>query len=64
MSIQKNDFIYGQVLGEGSFGQVRLCVHKKTNTQYAAKILIKEELIKAKQVLFNQKKFISNRPIT
>lgn len=48
--INKDSFEFGQILGEGGFGQVRLVVSKDTNVQYAAKILIKEKLIKAKQV--------------
>ena len=48
----KDDFEYGQILGEGAFGQVRLCVHKSTEIQYAAKILKKDKLIKAKQTKY------------
>lgn len=39
-------------MGEGAFGQVRLCVHKATELQYAAKVLKKEKLIKAKQTKY------------
>ena len=46
------DFDFGQVLGEGAFGQVRLCVHRQSEIQYAAKILKKEKLIKAKQTKY------------
>lgn len=56
--ITKDSFEYGQVLGEGAFGQVRLCMRTKTKAQYAAKILMKEQLIKAKQVLFLNNKML------
>jgi serine/threonine protein kinase len=45
-------FDFGQVLGEGAFGQVRLCTEKTTNTQYACKILKKDQLVKAKQTKY------------
>lgn len=49
-TVHKGCFEFGQILGEGGFGQVRLVVEKNTQVQYAAKILSKERLIKAKQV--------------
>ncbi|KAL9654234.1 hypothetical protein ABK040_010266 [Willaertia magna] len=51
-AVSKDDFEYGQVLGEGAFGQVRLCVHKETEIQYAAKILKKDQLIKEKKTKY------------
>ncbi|KAG2386724.1 hypothetical protein C9374_002468 [Naegleria lovaniensis] len=51
-TVTKDDFEFGQILGEGAFGQVRLCVHKATEVQFAAKILKKEKLIKAKQTKY------------
>lgn len=51
-TINKDSFEFGQILGEGGFGQVRLVVEKSTQIQYAAKILSKERLIKAKQVSY------------
>ncbi len=48
--VTREEFEFGQVLGEGAFGQVRLCRHKTTDVQYAAKILKKEALIKKNQV--------------
>lgn len=48
--VTREQFEFGQVLGEGAFGQVRLCKHKTTDVQYAAKILRKEALIKKNQV--------------
>ena len=34
-------YSFGEVIGEGSFGKVRLAVCKKTKLQYAAKIMKK-----------------------
>ena len=48
--ITPDSFDFGQVLGEGAFGQVKLCKHKGTDIQYAAKILQKENLMKKNQV--------------
>ncbi|KAL0488783.1 TPK1, partial [Acrasis kona] len=49
---RKNDFEFGDVLGEGAFGQVRLCSSKNTDRKYAVKILKMDQLIKAKQTKY------------
>eukprot|EP00762_Andalucia_godoyi_P001875 ANDGO_05995.mRNA.1 cAMP-dependent protein kinase type 3 len=51
-SISKDQFEFGQILGEGAFGQVRLCKKKDNGCIYAAKILRKEQLIRAKQTKY------------
>ena len=45
-----DDLDMRQVLGEGSFGVVRIAVHKPTNTPYALKALHKGHLISTNQV--------------
>jgi len=45
-----SDLDVRNVLGEGSFGSVRLCVHKPTKTAYALKQLHKGHLISTNQV--------------
>ena len=45
-----DDLDLRQVLGEGSFGCVRLCVHKPTKEPYALKALHKGHLISTNQV--------------
>lgn len=37
----KSLYTFGDIIGEGSFGKVRLAVCKKTKMQYAAKIMKK-----------------------
>lgn len=37
----KSLYTFGDVIGEGSFGKVRIAVCKKTKIQYAAKIMKK-----------------------
>mmetsp|Transcript_3792 Transcript_3792/g.14401 ORF Transcript_3792/g.14401 Transcript_3792/m.14401 type:complete len:870 (-) Transcript_3792:2149-4758(-) len=46
------DFEFGQMLGSGAFGIVRLCQERNTKRQYAAKIIKKATLIKAKQTKY------------
>jgi serine/threonine protein kinase len=51
-AIHKDLFDFGQVLGEGAFGQVRLCVERGTGAQFACKILKKDQLVKSKQTKY------------
>lgn len=39
----------GKVLGEGAFGEVRLCTHRQTKEKRAVKVLKKENMDKAEQ---------------
>ena len=39
----------GQVLGEGAFGEVRLCTHRETKEKRAVKVLKKENMDKHEQ---------------
>jgi serine/threonine protein kinase len=38
----KDDYKIGDVLGSGAFGEVRKCVHIKSKTKRAVKIILKE----------------------
>jgi hypothetical protein len=42
----KSRYKIGRVLGKGSFGQVRLAIHRKTNIKCAIKMISKESLSK------------------
>jgi len=48
--ITKDKFEFGQVLGRGGFGEVRLCVDKASGYQYACKMLSKQKIKDAGQV--------------
>lgn len=50
--VHKDQFEYGQVLGEGAFGQVRICTERATGNKYACKILKKDQLVKMKQTKY------------
>jgi len=39
----------GKVLGEGAFGEVRLCTHRQSKEKRAVKVLKKENMDKAEQ---------------
>ena len=41
-----SDFTFGSTIGFGSYGRVVLATHKETQVQYAAKILVKENILK------------------
>lgn len=41
-----NRFVVGKTLGEGSFGKVKVAVHKETKQKVAIKILSKSKLQK------------------
>ncbi|EKE41895.1 hypothetical protein ENUP19_0121G0071 [Entamoeba nuttalli] len=49
MAKRENNFIFGDTLGEGSFGAVILTTDKDDNKQYATKILDKQQIIKLKK---------------
>lgn len=40
----------GSVLGEGAFGEVRLCTHRETKEKRAVKVLKKENMDKQEQM--------------
>lgn len=40
----KEDYIIGNIIGEGAYGNVRLCVHKQTGTARAVKVIFKKYL--------------------
>jgi len=54
------DFKLARTLGAGSFGRVILVKHLETDTWYAMKLLIKEKVVKTKQVehTINEKKIL------
>ena len=43
---QVNEYVFGQTLGKGSFGKVKLCRNMETDVVYAVKILKKDKLKK------------------
>jgi serine/threonine protein kinase len=45
-----DDFELLDTLGTGTFGRVRLCLHKSTGRHFAMKILKKQEVVRLKQV--------------
>ena len=47
---QLSDFSFKQVIGQGSYGKVRLCVHKPTNEIYAVKCLRKADNLRPHKV--------------
>lgn len=58
------DFIFGQLLGEGSYSQVILGTDRQTHKEYAVKILDKKHIIKEKKVKYvNIEKDTLNRLI-
>jgi len=48
--LQLSDFEEGVTLGTGSFGRVKFCVHKTTETIWAIKMLKKSEVVRLQQV--------------
>ena len=40
----KEDYIIGNIIGEGAYGNVRLCVHRQTGTARAVKVIFKKYL--------------------
>ena len=55
------DFELLQTVGVGSFGRVRLCLHKKNKKVYVMKMLKKSEIIRQKQVdhVYSEYKILS-----
>lgn len=47
---QLSDLTLKETLGTGTFGRVRLCLHKSTGNYYAIKCLKKSEVLRMKQV--------------
>jgi len=56
------DFEFLQTLGMGTFGRVKLCVHKETHQYYCMKILRKQVIYRYKQVehLQNERNVLRN----
>ena len=51
----KNFYVIGKAIGSGSFGEVRLCIHKETGSQRAVKVLKKSHMDhEEKAMLFNE----------
>ena len=48
-----DEFDTGVTLGTGSFGRVRIALHKTTQTPWAIKILKKAEIVRMQQVLYS-----------
>ncbi|KAJ3323214.1 pkb-activating kinase-like protein [Boothiomyces sp. JEL0866] len=46
------DFVFGQLLGEGSYSTVLYCTEKNTPNEYAVKILEKQQIIREKKVKY------------
>lgn len=46
----KSRYIFGKTLGQGSFGLVKLCMHKETGKHFAIKI-IQKKAVEKQQVL-------------
>lgn len=45
----------GKVLGQGAFGEVRMCIHRESNAQRAVKVLRKSHMDDdEKRMLFNE----------
>lgn len=47
-----DDFEFGDVLGEGSYGEVKLVTEKETGATYAAKILAKKHIVKENKIKY------------
>merc|ERR1711885_28643 len=45
----RDSYKIGKVLGEGAFGEVRLCTHRTTKEKRAVKVLKKENMDKEEQ---------------
>jgi calcium-dependent protein kinase len=44
LSMNFNDFYEeGRLLGNGSMGDVKMCIHKSTGAEYAVKIIVKNK---------------------
>lgn len=42
----KTRYIFGKTLGQGSFGLVKICMHKETGKHFACKIIQKKAVVK------------------
>ena len=47
--ITVNDFVFQEVLGEGSFGMVVLCTSSKSGKQYAMKLQENDEIMRSRE---------------
>lgn len=47
-----DDFEFGDVIGEGSYGEVKIVTEKATGTIYAAKILAKKHIVKENKIKY------------
>ena len=47
-----NDYLILETLGEGTFGKVKLAIHKQTNQEVAIKIFEKKNFISSKDLLY------------
>jgi 3-phosphoinositide dependent protein kinase-1 len=47
-----DDFEFGEVIGEGSYGEVKLATEKDTGAVFAAKILVKKHIVKEKKIKY------------
>ena len=61
VKVSITDFELLQTVGVGSFGRVRLCLHKKNKKVYVMKMLKKSEIIRQKQVdhVYSEYKILS-----
>lgn len=51
----RDHYRIGKILGAGAFGEVRICVHKDSNTQRAVKVLRKSAMDEEEEkMLFNE----------
>lgn len=47
-----SDFILGDLLGQGAFGCVFECTHRRDNKTYAIKVMNKEKAVSKKQLKY------------
>lgn len=55
--LKVHDYMIGDVIGQGSFGQIRVAFHYRSRIPFAVKIISKSQLMQsrnAKQILFNE----------
>lgn len=55
--LKVQDYMIGEIIGQGSFGQIRIAFHNRSKIPFAVKIISKSQLMQsrnAKQILFNE----------
>lgn len=55
--LKVQDYMIGEVIGQGSFGQIRIAFHNRSRIPFAVKIISKSQLMQsrnAKQIFFNE----------